>query len=86
MQRPHCSVPLRVCVSKARRAAHTAQAMHIIPLHCALERPPAAAAKDRKRHVCASCATAEKYDADRGPRQLPPLPSASGIPRLHQQS
>ncbi len=41
---------------------------YIIPLHCALERPPAtAAAMDRVRHVCASesCATAEKYDADR---------------------
>jgi hypothetical protein len=40
--------------------------LYIIPLHCALERPPAAA-MDRVRHVCASftCATAEKYDADR---------------------
>jgi len=42
--------------------------LFIIPLHCELERPPApAAAMDRVRHVCASesCATAEKYDADR---------------------
>jgi len=42
--------------------------LNIIHTHCALERPPApAAAMDRVRHVCASvsCATAEKYDADR---------------------
>jgi len=42
----HCSVPLRVCVSKARRAAHTAQS--IVHLSSALcTRAPARA---RRRH------------------------------------
>ncbi len=67
MQCPHCSVPLRVCVSKARRAAHTAQSIvHHFSALCT-RAPAPAAAMDRVRQVCASasCATAEKYDADR---------------------
>jgi hypothetical protein len=66
MHRSHCSVPL------SARTKHDEQRtqlnrLYIIPLHCALERPPAPAAMDRVRQVCASasCATAEKYDADR---------------------
>ncbi len=59
----------RRSVSKARRAAHSRLKCSIeqhLYQYCATS-PAPAAAMDRVRHVCASvsCATAEKYDADR---------------------
>jgi len=59
------SFPPRLRAKHDESSAHSSSDFTSFLTHCALERPPAA--MDRVRHVCASvtCATAEKYDADR---------------------
>jgi hypothetical protein len=63
LQRP----PPRLREQSTQQRTHISSAASNISINTALERPPAPAAMDRVRHVCASesCVTAEKYDTDR---------------------